>query len=99
VLKKLDSTVMDGYVTQHRAEWADDRCTRHVSDHTIAKELATLRAALKRAKRRKLWKGDLDEVMPSAADVSADYKPRKRWLRRTNSNDCSRNSNRSVERV
>ncbi len=71
---------VDAYISQRRGEWADDKGTRHVTDHTITKELTTLRAALKLAKRRGLWKGDLDEVMPEASEISAGYAPRERWL-------------------
>lgn len=79
-LAAIDAPAVDAYVSRRRAEWADERRTRRISDHTIVKELTTLRAALKLAKRRGLWRGDLDEVMPDAGEVAAQYKPRERWL-------------------
>src|SRR5205823_11178569 len=54
------------------------RAGRHVTDHTIAKELVALRAALKLAKRRGIWKGDPAEVLPVA--FAPEYKPRERFL-------------------
>jgi len=54
------------------------RAGRHVTDHTIAKELVALRAALKLAKRRGIWKGDLAEVLP--VGFAPEYKPRNRFL-------------------
>ena len=56
LLAKLDAPVIDGYVSQRRGEEA--------GDSTIHKELTTLRAALKLAKRAKLWRCDPDEVFP-----------------------------------
>jgi len=49
-----------------------------VTDHTIAKELVALRAALKLAKRRGIWKGDPAEVLP--VGFAPEYKPRNRFL-------------------
>ena len=54
------------------------RAGRHVTDHTIAKELVALRAALKLAKRRGIWKGDPAEVLP--VGFAPEYKPRNRFL-------------------
>jgi integrase len=48
------------------------------SDHTIHKELTTLRAALRLALRARLWSGSLDEVLPDR--FGAGYKPRDRAL-------------------
>jgi hypothetical protein len=39
---------------------------RFVQDHTIYKEVSILRAVLKLAKKRGLWRGDLDVVMPAS---------------------------------
>jgi integrase len=69
-LATLRAHTVDGYISARRAE--------DVSDHTIAKELVTLRAALRLAKRAGLWRGDLDEVLPVA--FAPEYKPRERWL-------------------
>jgi integrase len=79
-LERIDAAAVDAFVSTRRGEWADERKTRRISDHTIVKELTTLRAALKLAKRRGLWRGDLDEVMPDAGEVSAKYAPKERWL-------------------
>jgi integrase len=49
-----------------------------VSDHTIGKELVALRAALKLAKERGLWKGDPKAVIP--VSWGPKYKPKRRWL-------------------
>ena len=54
------------------------RAGRHVTDHTIAKELVALRAALKLAKRRGIWKGDPAEVLP--VGFAPEHKPRNRFL-------------------
>ena len=70
LLAKLDAARVDAYIEQRREEG--------VTDHTIKKELVTLQATLKLAKRRKLWRGDLDEVMPER--FSPDYKPKERNL-------------------
>ena len=72
LLAKFDAPVIDRYVSQRRREEA--------SDSTIHKELTTLRAALKLAKRAKLWRGDTDEVFP--VGFSPDFKPRERFLTR-----------------
>lgn len=62
-----------------RAEQRADGSTRErpgVRDHTLVKELVVLKLALRLAKERGLWGGDLDTLKP--ADVSADYTPRAR---------------------
>jgi integrase len=69
-LRALRSTDVDAYV--------DKRLAEDVTASTIAKELGALRAALKLAKRARIWKGDLGEVLP--VDFSPEYKPRTRWL-------------------
>ena len=47
-----------------------------MTDHTIAKELVALRAALKLAKRRGIWKGDPAEVLDDAVvQVAGDLSP------------------------
>lgn len=69
LLVDLTPASLDAYVTKRRSE--------QVVDHTIHKELTTLRAALRLAKRARIWRGDLDELMPI---LSADYEPATRWL-------------------
>jgi integrase len=49
-----------------------------VGEHTISKELITLRASLKLAKRAGLWRGDVAELLPVA--FAPDYVPRGRWV-------------------
>ncbi len=71
VLRDLRAHHVDGYISRRRAEG--------VSEHTIAKELTALRAALKLAKRAGLWRGDPAEVCPIA--FAPEYKPRERALR------------------
>ena len=69
-LRGIDARVVDEYIEKRRFDGA--------SENTISKELTTLRGALKLCKRRKLWTGDLHEVMP--AGFSAEYRPRERYL-------------------
>jgi integrase len=56
---------VDGYIEARLADGA--------ARTTIGKELTTLRVALKLAKRRKEWFGDLDEVLPESWGTG--YKP------------------------
>jgi integrase len=60
------SAPLDAYVSARRREG--------VRDHTIYKEIVVMRSALKLAKRRGLWFGDLDAVLPVLAPK---YVPRK----------------------
>ncbi len=69
-LARLDGAAVDAFVGQRREEGA--------SEHTISKELIALRGALKLAKRRKLWRGDVGEVMPIG--FAPEYKPKRRFL-------------------
>src|SRR5438874_182035 len=69
-LAQLDASAVDAYVRARRDEGT--------SDHTIHKELTTLRAALRLALRARLWSGSLDEVLPER--FGAGYKPRERAL-------------------
>lgn len=56
----------------------DHRRAEGSSRSTIAKDLIVLRLALKLAKRRGQWAGDVDAVLPHRFGV--DYQPRERWL-------------------
>jgi integrase len=69
-LAKLDARDVDGFISKRRNEGA--------KDNTINKELVTLRAALKLAKRAGIWKGDIDSVLP--VGFAPAYKPKKRAL-------------------
>lgn len=69
-LAAVDAARVDAYIGARRTEGA--------SQHTIAKELHQLEVSLKLAKRRDLWHGDLDKVMP--VDFSPRYEPRTRAL-------------------
>lgn len=48
------------------------------SDHTIAKELATLKAALRQLRRHDIYPGDPAAIWPE--ELSDVYTPRDRWL-------------------
>jgi len=69
-LSRLRAADVDRCVAQRRTEGA--------GEGTIAKELVTLRAALKLAKRAGMWRGDIDEVLP--VGFAPEYKPRERAL-------------------
>jgi integrase len=71
-LVRLTPREVDRYVSQRRAEGA--------SESTIHKELVTLRAALKLARRAGIWVGDPAALIPVA--FAPDYKPRTRFLTR-----------------
>jgi len=68
LLGQIDSSAAtDAYVAKRRAS---------VGKHTVKKELDVLRWALQLARRRKLWTGIIDDVLP--VNYSADYQPRVR---------------------
>ena len=69
-LREVTGKLVDDYIITRR----DDG----VVDSTIQKELTTWRAAMRLAKRRRLWKGDLEETFPK---FGANYEPRSRWVR------------------
>jgi integrase len=69
-LAQLHARHVDDYISRRREEG--------VSENTINKELITLRAALKLAKRAGIWKGDIDAILPSG--FAPEYKPRERAL-------------------
>jgi site-specific recombinase XerD len=70
LLAGLRAADVDHYISRRRSE--------AVSDHTIAKELVTLRASLTLAKRAGLWLGDIEALLP--AGLAPDYRPRTRAL-------------------
>jgi hypothetical protein len=53
------------------------RKTEGAGDSTIHKELVVLRRALAEAKQRDLWRGVVDDVVPT---IKVRYEPRERWL-------------------
>ena len=69
-LAKLHARHIDAYISKRREEGA--------GENTISKELVTLRAALKLAKRAGIWKGDIETVMP--VGFAPEYNPRQRAL-------------------
>lgn len=69
-LASLRASHVDAYVDRRRAEGT--------ADTTIGKELTALRRALKLAKRRGKWRGDLESVLPSR--FGGGYKPKERAL-------------------
>ena len=69
-LASLRASHVDDYIDRRRAEGT--------ADTTIDKELGALRRALKLAKRRGKWRGDVDAILP--ARFGGGYKPRERAL-------------------
>jgi integrase len=69
-LRRLRSHHVDDYISTRRKEGA--------GENTIAKELVTLRAALKYALRRQLWVGVVEAILPSG--FAPQYKPKERAL-------------------
>ncbi len=74
----LSASDVDDYVSFRRKECKHPRSKEKVSESTISKELVTLRAALKLARRRGIWTGDVEAVMPIG--FSPEYKPKTRFL-------------------
>jgi integrase len=70
LLAGLQARHVDGFISQRRAEEAHEA--------TIAKELVTLRAALKLAVRAGLWLGNPAAVLPIG--FAPEYRPRERFL-------------------
>lgn len=70
LLTKLTAEGVDDYVSQRREEGA--------GDNTISKELITLRAALKIARRRGRFTRDPASILPVA--FAPDYQPRARGV-------------------
>lgn len=69
LLRDLTSAEVDGYI--------DDRRSEGASEHSISKELVTLRSMLKVALRGGLWRGDIKELLPRFDSM---YKPRSTTL-------------------
>ena len=69
-LAKLEASRVDSYISQRRCEGA--------SESTIYKEIVTLRAALRLARRAGIWFGEPAAICPIA--FAPEYKPRTRAL-------------------
>lgn len=69
-LARVDAKSVDAFIDSREAEGA--------AKSTIGKELTALRGALKIAKRRGEFSGDIAAVLPE--EWSSASKPRKRWL-------------------
>jgi integrase len=69
-LARLTAGDVDRFISQRRSDGA--------SENTIAKELVTLRQALKLAVRSGDWSGDPRAILPVA--FAPDYKPRERFI-------------------
>ena len=69
-LREVTAALVDDYIIQRR----DDG----VEESTISKELVTWRSAMRLAKRRQLWAGDIEEVFPRG--FSPEYQPGERFL-------------------
>lgn len=68
-LSAVCGPLVDDYIIMRREDGAKDT--------TIQKELTTWRIAMRLAKRRRIWKGDLEETFPK---FGAGYEPRERWV-------------------
>jgi integrase len=60
------------------SHYIDKRKVEGACTNTISKELVTLRAALRVARKRKIYAGDPKDLIPT--DFAPKYIPRKRWL-------------------
>jgi integrase len=72
-LHRLDSTHVERFISSRRAVDPETKAP-FASESTIHKELVTLRAALKRAKILKLWRGDVGEIIEPG--FASDYQAR-----------------------
>lgn len=79
-LSELAPRHIDAFIAYRRTCIANVRTGARVGSNTIGKELVVLGQALKIAKRRDWWDGDIEALMPP--DFKPDYKPRERWLTR-----------------
>lgn len=69
-LREVKARVVDDYIVQRRDDGA--------RESTIHKELTTWRAAMRIAKRREIWRGDIDAVFPKG--FSPEYEPKGRYV-------------------
>lgn len=82
VLRMVSVGKLPALLAELRAKHVDDmidfRRDEGTKRHTIQKDLIVLRLALKMAKRKGRWRGDLDEVLPHR--FGSGYEPVERWL-------------------
>lgn len=71
LLKNITPSMVDTFISKRRGEG--------VSDGSIHKELVTLRAGLKLARRAGIWVGDPAAILP--VGFSDGYEPRQRWIK------------------
>jgi integrase len=71
-VRAIDAAMLDRYILRRRGVELEHG---GASDHTIQKELITVRRALKWAVKHKTL-----EALPSWPEFSANYEPRKTWL-------------------
>ncbi len=69
MLSEVKASLYDEYVMQRREDGA--------SESSIGKELTTWRSAMRLAKRRGLWTGDIEQVFEKG--FSTEYKPGERF--------------------
>lgn len=83
-LRTIDTAAVRDYCEARRAPRVvakrDGSHQRYpgAGSHTLTKEINVLRLALRLAKERGLWSGDLDTLQP--AELSARYRPKERAL-------------------
>lgn len=65
-LADVEETFVDAFIIYRRANGAEE--------YTISKDRTTLRAALKLARRKRIWSGDIELCLPSG--FSTNYEPR-----------------------
>lgn len=70
--------LLAGLAPRHVDQYVSTRRAEQASEHTIHKEIVTLRVALKLAKRAEIWRGDVERLLPVA--FAPAYKARERWL-------------------
>jgi integrase len=75
-LRDVTPDSVDQYVETRRSEWVTPE--RHVTDHTIYKEVGCLVQLLKLAKRAGCYPGDIAAIKP--LDLAPHYSPRERAL-------------------
>lgn len=83
LLRTINTGTVRDYCARRRAPHVVEKKNgtqtyRGAGNHTLVKEINALRLALRLAKERGLWSGDLETIQP--AELSARYVPRARSL-------------------